>query len=200
MGEKTDDLRDIFLDVAGTDTVTEDQEPAHGTLSDPDEEANERQVRAVVERMAERFSFETDIGDDQRVTLVRAFHRGDSDAELAERLSIDEETVCRARLELHLFRESDTDAPVDWERLRSRLKERDDDAALAAELGLDRDAIARYRRVLVAREEARTVSHRFRSAFRDVLPDADLADRLTADVTEDGLEEAAADIETDVSF
>ncbi|WP_135664839.1 hypothetical protein [Halorhabdus rudnickae] len=199
MGEKTDELRDLFVDVAGTDTVTEDQEPSSGTLSNPDEQTVDRQLRAVLEGMAERFSFETAIGDDQRVALVRAFYHGDSDAELADRLSIDEETARRARLELHLFREADTDAPVDWEELRRRLKE-DEETVLVEELDLDRDAIAQYRRVLEAREEARGVSYRFQSAFRDVIPDADLAERLTADVTEDGLEEAAADIETDVSF
>ncbi|WP_136689593.1 hypothetical protein [Halorhabdus amylolytica] len=200
MDEKTDDLRELFVDVAGTDTVTEDQEVAHGALSDPDEETVEAQLRGVVDQMRERFSFETDLGDDKRVKLVRRFYRGDTDVELADRLSIDERTVVAARLELHLFRDSDNEAPIDWETLRGRLKRQDNDEALAEELGLDRDAVARYRRVLVAREEARGVSHRFRSAFRDVLPDADLADRLTADVTEDGLEEAVADIETDVSF
>ena len=200
MDEKTDNLRDLFVDVAGTDTVTEDQESGHGTLSNPDDETVERQLRAVIERLDEQFGFETELDDDQRVSVVRGFYAGDTDAELADRLSTDPETAFEARLELHLFRESDTDAPVEWEHFRRRLKECADETALAADVDLDTDAIERYRRVLDAREEARGVSHRFRSAYRDVLPDADLADRLTADVTEDGLEEAAADIETDVSF
>ncbi|MFB6202580.1 MAG: hypothetical protein ABEI98_11305 [Halorhabdus sp.] len=199
MGEKTDELRDLFLDVAGTETVTEDQETSRGTLSTPDDETVDRQLRSIVERMDDRFDFETDLTDDQRVALVRAFYRGESDAELADRLDCEVAQARQARLELHLFRESDTDAPIDWERLQKRLTE-GDDATLAADLGVDPATVARYRRVLAARREARAVSHRFRSSFRDVLPDADLADRLTDDVTEDGLVEAAADIETDVSF
>jgi len=199
MDEKTEDLRDLFVDVTGTDSVTEDGSSDRGTLSEPDTETVDRQLRAVIERMRDRFAFETHLEADRRVTLVRAFYRGESDAALADRLSIEETTVFRARQELHLFRESDTAAPIEWERIRRRL-EADEDEALAADSVLDPEAIARYRRVFEARKEARSVSHRFRNAFRDVLPDADLADRLAADVTEDGLGEAAADIETDVSF
>lgn len=32
MDEKTEELRDIFVDVAGEDTVTERQEDGHGSL------------------------------------------------------------------------------------------------------------------------------------------------------------------------
>lgn len=199
MDEKTEELRDLFVDVAGTDTVTAGQEADRGTLADVDEETVERKLSAIVARMREAFAFEADLDDEQRVRLVRAFYRGEDDETLSDQFSSDVETIRAARLELHLFRESDTEGPVEWERLRASLESEDDDT-VAAELALEATDVRHYRRVLAAREEARRVSHRYRSAFRDVIPDADLADRLTEGVTDDGLGEAAADIETDVSF
>lgn len=199
MDDRTDELRDLFLDVAGTDSVTEDQERDRWGNAALDEGDVDDRLRTVIERMAAEFGFEPALSTDERVTLIRGFYRGDSDATLAQELGVDEQTVRGARLDLHLFRETDTDAPVDWDRLRNRLDDGDDET-VAAELDLEPAEVAHYRRVALARDEARRVSHRYRTAFRDVIPDADLAERLTASISEDGLEEAAADIETDVSF
>ncbi|MFB6128800.1 MAG: hypothetical protein ABEJ47_03470 [Halorhabdus sp.] len=199
MDERTDELRDLFEEVAGTDTVTERQANERGTLSEIDDEAVDQRVREILRQLRETFPFETDLGEAQRVRLVRGFYRGETDAELADALEVDEERALAARLECHLFRESDTDTPVPWETFRRRLRESDDDA-IADEFDLDPEAVERYRAVAEAREAARSVSHRFRSGYRDAIPDADLAGPLVGDATEDGLEEAAADIETDVSF
>lgn len=200
MDEETEELRDLFRDVAGTDTVTAGQVTDRGTLSDPDEATVRTRLRTVIDRMAAHGDVATDLDMDHRIDLVRGFHRGMDDETLAERLGVDRTTVRTARLDLHLFRDTDTDAPVAWERLRRHLRETEDDAAIAETLGLDSDTVATARRVLAARDEARRMSHRYRSAFRDAIPDANLADRLTESVGEDGLDEAAADIETDVSF
>ncbi|QGN07971.1 hypothetical protein Hrd1104_12145 [Halorhabdus sp. CBA1104] len=203
MDEKTEELRELFVDVAGTDTVTADQSADRGTLAalaDLDDETVTKRVRAVVEAMAETFTFEADLTIEERVELVQLFYEGVDDDAIADALDTDAETVFLARLELHLFRASDTDASIEWDQLRERFRETDDDETLASELAIDSDTIVRYRRVFEARQQARRVSHRYRSTFRDVIPDAELADRLTKEATEDGLEEAAADIETDVSF
>lgn len=199
MGEKTDELRELFEEVAGTDTVTERQENERGTLSPVDDERVDRRLRGILEELGETFGFGTGLSDDQRVELVRGFYRGESDADLADTIEANEATVVAARLELHLFRDSDTDTPVPWDDFRRRLREHED-GDVAAEFDLDLETVRQYRAVAEARDEARSVSHRFRSAYRDVIPDADLAEPLIQDVTEDGLEEAAADIETDVSF
>lgn len=199
MGKKTDELRELFQEVAGTDTVTERQEDERGTLSPIDDERVDRRLREILEELGGTFGFETALSDDQRVELVRGFYRGEGDTELAAALGEDEETVVAARLESHLFRESDTDILVPWDDFRRRLRD-DDDGVIAEEFALDLETVRRYRAVAEAREEARSVSHRFRSAYRDAIPDADLAEPLTADATEDGLKEAAADIETNVSF
>ncbi|WEL20160.1 hypothetical protein [Halorhabdus sp. BNX81] len=200
MDEKTDELRELFEEVAGTDTVTESQEDGRGTLSEIDEERVDRRLREIVEQLRGAFPFETTLADDARVRLIRGFYRGESDDDLAAALDVDTETVIVARLELHLFRESDTDTPIPWDECRRYLRESEDDEEVAATLDLDPEAVDRYRAVADARDEARNVSHRFRSAYRDAIPDADLAEPLLDDVTEDGLDEAAADIETDVSF
>jgi len=47
---------------------------------------------------------------------------------------------------------------------------------------------------------ARRTSYRFRTAFEEILTDADLSVRYTAAVREDGLEEATEDVEVDISF
>jgi hypothetical protein len=44
------------------------------------------------------------------------------------------------------------------------------------------------------------VSNRYRAAFEDALPSAAISRRLAATARDDGLEEAAEDIETDVKF
>ncbi|CCQ33628.1 conditioned medium-induced protein 4 [Halorhabdus tiamatea SARL4B] len=199
MGEKTDELRELFEEVAGTDTVTERQEDERGTLSPIDDERVDGKLREILEDLEETFGFETALSDDQRVELVRSFYRGKSDADLAATLDVEAETVVEARLEVHLFRESDTDTPVPWDDFRRRLRECDNEA-IVEEFDLGLETVRHYRAVAEARDEARSVSHRFRSAYRDAIPDADLAEPLTTDATEDGLEEAAADIETDVSF
>jgi len=200
MDEKTDELRELFEEVAGTDTVTERQDEGRGTLSEIDDEAVDRRLREVVDGLRQEFPFETDLADDQRVRLIRSFYRGKGDADLAAALDVNEETTVAARLELHLFRESDTDTPVPWDEFRRHLRESEDDEEVADEFEIEPETVAQYRAVADARDEARSVSHRFPSAYRDVIPDADLAEPLIQDVTEDGLEEAAADIETDVSF
>jgi hypothetical protein len=58
------------------------------------------------------------------------------------------------------------------------------------------------RSMLVAetQEAIRRVSGRFRSEFEDAIPDAALSTHLTESAQEDGLQEAAEDIETDTKF
>jgi hypothetical protein len=197
MDEKTEELRDIFMSVSESETVTESQEGTRGSLVDSESAESEgEQLREVIARLRERESFETDLEADTYVALVRAFYDGADDEAIAADLGLDEERVFEARLDLHLLRETDRDAPFDLAVLRRRVE--DDDAAVAADIGVDAGAVAHYRRVVAAEDAARRANHRYQTAFDEVLTDADL-ERRFAD-TEDGLEEAAEDIETDVSF
>lgn len=195
MDEKTEELRDIFLSVSEEETVTESQAETPGSLLDGGGDEDE-QVREVLARLRERESFETDLEVGTYVALVRAFYEGDDDEAIAADLGLAPGTVLAARLDLHLLREADTDAPFDLGELRRRTDEADE--TVAADLGVDTGTVERYRRIVATQDAARRANHRYRAAFDAALTDADLG-RHFAD-TEDGLREAAEDIETDVSF
>ena len=200
MDEKTEELRDIFMDVAEKGTVTERQQEGHGSLSEVDEAEIAERLRAVVADMRERYDFETGLDDETLAEIVRGFYAGEDDETLARDLDLDAETVFTARMDLHLIGEDDADAPLSMSTLRDLLAEDADDDTIAAELDADDDTIAHFRHVAAAQNRARRASHRFQTAFEDALTDADLSIRLTASVQEDGLEDATDDMETNVSF
>ena len=199
MDEKTESLRDLFLDVAEDGTVTESQEAGPGSLADVDEGEVDERLADIVERMADRYPFRTSLDVDALVTLVRAFYADQADATIADDLGVAEEELRAARLDLHLLREDDFEAPFDIAALRRRLADSDaevDDEALAVEFDTDRETVARHRRAVEAQQAARQVSHRFQSEFEDVLTEAGLATQHTAALRDDGLDEATEDIDS----
>lgn len=195
MDEKTEELRDIFMDVADDDTVTESQQDERGSLLD---DTQRERLGDVVERMRDRFEFETALSSDDYCALIRRFHAGDDDAELAAALDVDEETVFAARMDCHLVRETDLDAPFDRDELADRLD--DDPAAVADDLDASEATVRRCQRALRATRKARRVSYRFQEAFADAVPDAALAARLTDAAQQDGLGDATEDAEVDVDL
>lgn len=200
MDEKTEELRDIFMDVADEATVTESQEETHGSLQSETEV--EERIAAVIAEMRDRYDFGTTLSDDELVTVVRGFYGGDSDAEIARDLGDASlgKTVARARIDLHLVRDADTDAPFDLDALRELLDDGATAAECADELDVSESTVRRYRRVLEAQQERRTVNDRFRDEFENVLQDRELSERLTEDIHEDGLDDATEGMETNVSF
>jgi hypothetical protein len=200
MDEKTEELRDIFMDVSDEETVTETQEEPRGSIADqPDEATIRERLRGVIEALADRYDFDTAFETETYVDLVRGFYDEGSDEAIAEELGVSADEVFRARMDLHLFRGDDTAAPFDIGELRRRRREADD-AALAAEFGVDEPTLAHYRRVVDAQDAARAANHRYRTEFDEICTDAAISGSLTESVTDDGLDEAAEDIETDVSF
>jgi hypothetical protein len=197
MDDKTEELRDIFMDVTDEPTVTERQEETHGSLSS--EAAVEERLEEIVAGMRDRYDFETTLDDPALVTVVRDFYAGDSDAEIATELDdATAETVASARIDLHLLRD-DEDAPFDLDRLRGLL----DDASVAEcadELDASEATVRHYRRVVETQQERRTVNDQFRDEFENVLRDRELSDRMTEGVQEDGLDDATEGMETNVSF
>lgn len=200
MDEKTEELRDIFMDVAGEETVTERQHEGHGSLADVDEGEIAERLQGVIADMRDRYDFETDLDEETLADIVRGFYEGEDDEALAADLDVAPETVFTARMDLHLIAEDDTDAPFSLATLRDLLADEAEDATIATELDADSEMIARYRRVAAAQNRSRRASHRFRTAFEDVLTDADLSLRLTESVQEDGLDDATDDMESNVSF
>jgi len=198
MDEKTEELRDIFLDTTGGDTVTERQEEGHGSLAD-EPDAAER-VAELVARMRERYEFDSGLPADDLVRVVRLYFEDAAAAAIADDLAVDEATVFAARMDLHLVRESDREAPFDLPRLRSMHVDGVPAAERAAELDADEETVARYSRVVAADLESTRANDRFRDEFADLLAEQDLRGGHTEDAREDGLREAAEDIETNVSF
>lgn len=197
MDEKTEELRDIFLDVSEEETVTESQSEGRGSLTDEGGSVDDR-LREVIDQLREKFGFEADLTDEQRCELVRLFYDDTEDAAIADDLGVAERTVFEARLELHLLRDEE---PAVDEAVASRLRETDAaPATVAAEEGLDVEAVERAARVVEAEERSRRVSHRFRTAFEEALTDADLMGQFAADAQDDGLDDATEGAEVDVDF
>jgi hypothetical protein len=201
MNEKTEELRDIFLDVADEETVTESQEEGRGSVTDAGG-TDEDRLAAVIDEMQTKFEFETELSDSALRQLVEQFYEGWGDDEIASELSCSGAEVFRARMDLHLVRDEDppgaTVEDAIWERIRD---EADTDAeTLATELDLAQSTVERVRTVIDAGNRARRVSQRFRTAFEESLTDVDLTTQFAANAHEDGLDDATEDAEVDVQF
>lgn len=200
MDDKTQELRDIFLDVSEEETVTESQEDTHGSLAS-DDEIDDRIVETI-DRMREDFDFQTDLADDTLVALVRAYYSGNDDEEIAATLDADvtPEEVRAARLDLHLLRPEDTEVDFDLTALREHLEADTPVDEIADDLDVDEATVEEYRDVLHVRTIIQRSNARYPIEFEDALQDTQIADRLTHDTREDGLEEATEGQEVDVSF
>lgn len=198
MDEKTEELRDIFLDVADEDTLTDHQDADRGSLeSDRDIEA---ELHDIVEEMQSRYPFETDVDNEQLVALVRGFYNAATDEELSDMLDVPEDTVVRARLDLHLVRPAERDAPFDTlAAARARASGATVDE-LADRFEVDTATMRRHLQVHETDQRSRQVNQRFRDAFDTLLGDMELTSRMVNDVHEDGLEDATEGLESNVSF
>ncbi|WP_226482167.1 conditioned medium-induced protein 4 [Natrinema amylolyticum] len=196
MNDKTEELRDIFTNVTdGEETVTESQENTRGSI-ERDERSDEERLESVVQQMRERYEFETPLSNDDLLTVARGFYDDRSDEEIADELGVDADEVFEARLSLHLVAEDDADE-VDLVAIRDR---EEDDATLAEEYDVSEARIRRYRRVAAAEDQSRAANDRYRDEFDSILADADLSERMTSDLREDGLEDATEGMETEVDF
>jgi hypothetical protein len=197
MDEKTEQLRDIFMDVADDETVTESQTEQRGSLLR--EGSVDERLEATIEKMRDRFTFETELGTHALRGIVRQFFDGESDDGIAAILSVPAEIVFEARMDLHLVRDDDAEG-VDHSAVRNRLNAGQSLDQIAEALDAERETVARARRVIEAENRAQRVSQRFRTEFEEILTDADIAVRLTADTQDDGLDEATEGMEVDVDF
>ncbi len=133
MDDKTADLRDLFVETTGEETVTETQTAARGSLStDDDADAVENALSALIDGMADRYEFDTDLPESDLRRVVRAFFDPETagvggswstnaDAAVAASLpgDADAETVFHARMDLHLVADTDRDGPVPYTDLRA---------------------------------------------------------------------------------
>ncbi|ELZ40617.1 hypothetical protein C463_14955 [Halorubrum californiense DSM 19288] len=232
MDEKTADLRDLFVDATGSESVTERQAEEPGTIVDRDDEAVDDAVRDLVAAMRDRYGFSTPLDDAAYALVARGRFDGADDAAIAAAIreeteaadgdderedeedsavdpdGVDAATVRRARLDLHLVRETDrevetdddADPPFAYADLKQLTAAGNSIVECAEELGAEPDVVAKYAAVARVDLTATQANDRFRDAFRDLLTDADIEGSLASDAREDGLREATEDIETDVSL
>ncbi|SFR34174.1 MULTISPECIES: hypothetical protein [Halorubrum] len=227
MDEKTADLRDLFVEATGAETVTERQDAERGTLVDRDDEATDERLRDLVAAMRERYGFSTPLDDAAYALVARGRFADEGDAAIAAAIrealearemgdgdtEVDAETVRKARLDLHLVRESDrevdvdggggeegADPPFEYADLKRLTAAGNSIVECAEELEAPPDTVARYAAVARTDIASTRANDRFRDAFRDLLTDADIEGSLASDAREDGLREATEDIETDVSL
>lgn len=200
MDEKTRELRELFVEVAGEEAVTEPQEQARGSLGS-DQGVTDR-LAGVIESMRERYAFRSSLPIDALVQVVRGFFAGRSDADIAASIEGEPapETVARARLDLHLVADRDRQAPFDLDALRDALEDGRSVSAVADAFDVHESTVRRYRHVLEVERQRRAVNDRYREEFERLLADRDLAERLTEEVRETGLEDATDGMESNVSF
>ncbi|SDL98081.1 hypothetical protein SAMN04487949_0385 [Halogranum gelatinilyticum] len=199
MDEKTAELRDIFIDATGSDTVTESQEETRGSLTEDGTGAGER-LAEIIGTMRDKYSFVSELDDDDLQEVVERFYDGETDADIADALGTDEETVFNARMDLHLVRADDREAPFPLDDLRALLVEEAPLDERAEVLGADESVVTHYTEVVEADLESTRANDRFRDEFEELLTDSALTNRMARDAREDGLHDATEDIETDVSF
>ncbi len=202
MDEKTEQLRDIFMDVADDETVTETQQDVRGSLA-TDEGSVDARLRSVLDRLREKFDPRSSLDDDQLCQLVRAFYAGDTDGDIAESLGCTPETVFQARMDLHLVRDEELPDEELETAVRAEDPGFDGDVPvdrLAAEFDTDERTVERAAAAVAAVDRSRRVSQRFRTAFEEVLTDADLSVQFTAEAHEDGLDDATEGAEVDVEL
>jgi len=192
MSGRTDQLRDLVLKIGASTKVVEKQATRHGSLRGSGE--IERALLGVVRDMVKQYGIQTKLTPEQLSTVVRLFYKGLSDTEIAERLGDRalNKTVSRARIKLHLFRETDLKPPFDkGEFLRlsdagKSVKE------MAEALKVAPSTISEYRNIF----DSQRASERdgYTKRFLEILSDQDVSERMVTAHTEDGLQDT---IDTD---
>ena len=199
MDDKTAELRDIFIEATGSDTVTESQAESPGSLTDSDRDVGDR-LGELIARMRERYSFETDFGDETLSRIVQAYYTDHSDREIAAELDCEPQAVFEARLDLHLVSEADRNAEFELDELRRLIVEEVPLSDRAEKLDITDETARHYSEIVEADLRSTRANDRFRDEFAELLTDSDLTGQLARDARTDGLKDATDDIETDVSF
>lgn len=160
-------LQRVYAELGGEPTFTEHQIASRGGL--PDEATVDARLGAVIGRMAERYGFRTSLDRQALVGVVRDYYAGLSDNEIAAAVGASPGTVARARVNLHLFRPTDTEATFDVGALRRALADEVPVEAVAEELGVGVATARRYAHVLRVQHEARVSGYRYPEEFEELL-------------------------------
>ena len=192
MSDKTDQLRDLFLQISTNTTVVEKQATQHGTLKGSVE--IERVLREVVSEMVGRYNVQTKLTLDQLAATVRLFYNGLSDTEIAEQLGDRalNKTVSRARIKLQLFRESDLALPFDKDEFMQLVAAGCSVKETSEKLDVAPSTVSEYKSIfdcLKAKEQ-----DGYTKIFEEILSDQEVSETMVAHISKDGLQDA---IDTD---
>ncbi len=196
MGEhlsgKTDKLRELVLKISSSTKVVEKQATQHGNLRGSLE--IERALLGVVCQMIKVYNIQTKLTPEQLAAVVRLFYKGLSDTEIAEQLGDRalNKTVSRARIKLHLFRESDLRPPFEKEDFIRLTEEGRSVKEISEALRVAPSTISEYRNIF----ESRRASERdgYTKQFEEILSDHDVTERMVSHISKDGLQDT---IDTD---
>ncbi len=205
MDEKTEELRDLFVDATGSETVTEQQEESPGSLTDRDDDAVTERIADLIAAMRDRYEFEAGLNDTAYRRVVTGFFDDEDDTTIATAVAdgtgeVDPAVVRAARFDLHLVDDDDRDAPVEYGVLKRAAAADRSLEAVADDLDTDPEAIEPYVAAASADLASTRANDRFRDEFRALLTDVDIEESHATAAREDGLREATEDIETDVSL
>jgi predicted transcriptional regulator len=186
MSGRTDQLRDLVLKIGTQTKVIEKQATQHGALRGSTD--IERELLGIVNEMIDRYNIQTKLTPQQLATVVRLFYKGLSDTEIAEQLGDRalNKTVSRARIKLHLFRDSDLKPPFDKDEFLELSESGKSVKEMAEALGVAPSTISEYRNIF----ESQKASERdgYIKRFMEILSDQDVSERMVAShITEDGL-------------
>jgi hypothetical protein len=187
MSGRTDQLRDLVLKMGASTKVVEKQATQHGALRGSSD--IERALLGVVKEMIRQYNIQTKLTPEQLATAVRLFFKDLSDTEIAERLGDRalNKTVSRARIKLHLFRESDLKPPFDKEEFQRLSQSEKSVKEMAVALGVAPSTISEYRNIF----ESQKASERdgYIKRFLEILSDQDVSERMVTHISEDGLQD-----------
>jgi DNA-binding NarL/FixJ family response regulator len=193
MSGRTDQLRDLVQKIGAKTKVVEKQATQHGNLRGSAE--IERALLGVVKEMIKTYNIQTKLKPEQLAAVIRLFYKGLSDTEIAERLgdrSLNK-TVSRARIKLHLFRESDLKAPFDKSEFMKLSSAGKSVKEMADALGVAPSTISEYRNIFESQHVAER--DKFTKRFEEILSDQDVSERMvTSHISQDGLQDT---IDTD---
>jgi DNA-binding NarL/FixJ family response regulator len=192
MSGRTDQLRDLVLKIGASTKVVEKQATRHGSLRGSGE--IERALLGVVVVMIKQYGIQTKLTPENLSTVVRLFYKGLSDTEIAERLGDRalNKTVSRARIKLHLFRETDLKPPFNKEEFLRLSDSGKSVKEMAEALKVAPSTISEYRNIF----DSQKASDRdgYTKRFLEILSDQDVSERMVTAHTEDGLQDT---IDTD---
>lgn len=185
MSGRTDELRGLVMKIGASTKVVEKQATRHGSLRGSGE--IERALLGVVQEMIKQYNIQTKLTAEQLSSVVRLFYKRLSDTEIAEQLGDRalNKTVSRARIKLHLFRETDLKPPFDRDEFLRLTEANKSVKEMAGILRVAPSTISEYRNIFDSQKASERDGYTKR--FQEILSDQDVSERMVTAHTEDGL-------------